>query len=516
MAFTGQTYNNPAGGSASTVGSQIRTDNFVKQALIEVKKDQYFGPLADVTAMPKNMGKKIKRYHYVPLLDDANINDQGIDANGFLTGVGTPLFECVLVVKKLDGTIPRIPFTDGVSIVNKAIYISGVSTTAALASDVVRDKMLAWAVSAKVAGGLGLSPGVTDVGFAALVTTGATGAFDLGFRFTTVTGVTVASVTQLDTSMINPTGNFYGSSKDVGTITGKFPTLSETGGRVNRVGFTRVELEGTFAKYGFFDEYTQESLDFDSDAELEMHINREMVFGANELVEDMLQLDLLTSAGVVYYPGVATTVATMTGIGAIGTSSEVSYADLARLSVELDNNRCPKTTKVISGSRMVDTRVIRGGRVMYVGSELTLTLEKMADHFNNQAFISVAHYADAGTILNGEIGTVGQFRIVVVPEMMHWAGAGAVEGVNPGFRATNGKYDIYPMLVVGDGSFTTIGFQTSGTNSKFTIKHAKPGSPESFANDPYGETGFMSIKWYYGFMVLRPERIAVLKTVARY
>lgn len=32
--------------------------------------------------MPKNMGKKIKRYVYVPLLDDANINDQGIDAAG--------------------------------------------------------------------------------------------------------------------------------------------------------------------------------------------------------------------------------------------------------------------------------------------------------------------------------------------------------------------------------------------------------------------------------------------------
>jgi len=51
MAFTGQTYNNPVGFDTTT-NSQIRTDNFIKQALIEVKKDQYFGPLADVTAMP--------------------------------------------------------------------------------------------------------------------------------------------------------------------------------------------------------------------------------------------------------------------------------------------------------------------------------------------------------------------------------------------------------------------------------------------------------------------------------
>jgi hypothetical protein len=27
--------------------------------------------------------------------------------------------------------------------------------------------------------------------------------------------------------------------------------------------------------------------------------------------------------------------------------------------------------------------------------------------------------------------------------------------------------------------------------------------------------GFMSIKWYYGFMALRPERIAVIRTSAK-
>jgi len=390
-----QTYSDPAGGSPSAIGSQIRVDHYIKAALIEVAKERYFGALADTTAMPKNMGKKIKRFLYVPLLDDANINDQGLDAEG------------------------------------------------------------------------------------------------------------VASVN----------GNLYGSSKDVGTIVGKLPVLSETGGRVNRVGFTRVELEGSLEKYGFFEEYTQESLDFDTDAELEQHINREMIFGANEITEDLLQIDLLNAAGVIYFAGDATEDAEMSGVADAVT--EVSYADLSRLSVELDNNRAPKSTKVISGSRMVDTRVIRGGRVMYIGSELTQTVEQMVDYFGNQAFISVAHYADAGTILNGEIGTVGQFRLVVVPEMMHFSGAGAVEGVNSGYRATGGNYDVFPMLVVSDASFTTIGFQTSGNTVKFNIKHAKPGSPESYANDPYGETGFMSIKWYYGFMALRPERIAILKTVAK-
>ena len=80
-----QIYNNPVGGSPSTIGSQTRTDFFQKKALIEARKLQYFSQLADVTSMPKNMGKKIKRYQYLPMLDDANINDQGIDAAGVTT-----------------------------------------------------------------------------------------------------------------------------------------------------------------------------------------------------------------------------------------------------------------------------------------------------------------------------------------------------------------------------------------------------------------------------------------------
>ena len=186
-----------------------------------------------------------------------------------------------------------------------------------------------------------------------------------------------------------------------------------------------------------------------------------------------------------------------------------------RLARILNDNRTPKQTKVITGSRMIDTKTINSGRVLYIGSELEATVKGMTDLFNNPAFIPVHQYGDAGTILNGEIGTIDQFRIVVVPEMLNWSGVGATVGTNPGYMATAGKYDVYPMLVVGDESFTTIGFQTSGKAMKFKITTKMPGNDTADRNDPYGETGFSSIKWYYGFMALRSERLAVIKTVAR-
>ena len=69
-------------GTNSTIGAQARTDFYNKKALIAVRDKQYFMPLANVQAMPKHHGKVIKQDVYIPLLDDRNINDQGIDASG--------------------------------------------------------------------------------------------------------------------------------------------------------------------------------------------------------------------------------------------------------------------------------------------------------------------------------------------------------------------------------------------------------------------------------------------------
>jgi len=466
-------FNDPVNGSPSSVGTQIQNHYYAKKALVELPKLQFFSQLADVTSMPKNFGKKIKRYHYMPMLDDRNINDQGIDAAG--------------------------------------VAISGSTYTVRFAANVVK---------VANAGKAAAATAINDNTSGLVATAGADGSGGTGLANITLVGglsAQYANVTKANAvvalnvgvlSQVNG-GNLYGSSKDVGFISGKMPALSETGGRVNRVGFKRIELEGTIEKFGFFDEYTQESMDFDTDEGLMEHINREMVLGANEMTEDALQIDLLNSAGVVKYAGAATTNAEITS------ASIVTYGDLLRTSITLDQNRCPKQTKIITGSRMIDTKVIPSARVAYIGSELLPLFKAMKDLHNNPAFIGVERYGAAGsTTLNGEVGTVDQFRLVVVPEMMKWAGAGADASGDATCYETNNRYDVFPILVVGDESFTTIGFQTDGKTVKFKIMHKAPGEANATQLDPYGETGFMSIKWYYGFMCLRPERIALIKTAA--
>lgn len=402
MAFEkGLNYNNPnvtpSTIDKSTNNDQMRTFMYYKKAIIEARKEQYFIPLASSIDMPMHMGKKIKVYSYIPLLDDRNKNDQGIDANGAV---------------------------------------------------------------------------IAD-------------------------------------------GNIYGSSKDIGTITSKLPVLTENGGRVNRVGFTRIIREGSMQELGFFYEYSQDSMNFDSDAELQTHLDRELLNGAVEIVEDILQKDLIAAAGVTVYPGAATAIAEVTAEGA--TPDELNYKTLMRADQILTDNRCPKNTTVIKGSTKNDTNTLPSCRIAYIGSEMVPTLKHMEDLFGNKAFIEVQHYADAaGTVLNGEIGSIDNIRFVQVPEMLHMAGQGAAAtAANPGYRETGGKYDVYPIVIVGDDSFSTIGFQNDGTKFNFKIINRKPGESTADRNDPYGKTGFSSIQFWYGFLCKRPERILVIWSVAR-
>lgn len=481
--MTGMIYNDPINSQESSIGTQIRTDYYAKKALFEARKEMYFTSLSGVTNMPKNMGKRIVKYHYLPLLDDRNLNDQGIDAAG-VTIASTEFYI----------TYPRSVLT---------ATNAGKAAAAAAINDNVGATLVALA-------GADDSDGT---GFATITLTG-----PLTAKYLNATKKDAVVALGLGGAVVQGSGNLFGSSKDIGSISGKLPTLTEDGGYVNRVGFKRFEVEGSLEKMGFYSKYSQESLDFDSDPELQMHVHREMVSGAVELNEKMLQVDLLNSAGVIRYAGDATSPAEMDA------ADVVDYSDLMHLGITLDNNRTPKHTKIITGTRMIDTATIAAARVLYCGSEMIPTLQKMVDLHTERAFIPVHKYASGAggtimestqsTVLTGEIGSIGPFRIVVVPEMLKWTGAGADASGTATHYETADRYDVMPMLCVGDGAFTTIGFQTDGKSLKFKIKHSKPGSPESYAQDPYGETGFMSIKWYYGFLLERPERIGLIKTTA--
>ena len=403
-------YNDPAGyrtGTAtpSTIGPQLVDFMFIKKALAEQAKEIVFSNMSSTIEIPKHTGTAIKRYVDVLMLDDKNINDQGIDAAG---------------------------------------------QTGALSK--------------------------------------------------------------------NPNGNLYGSSRDIGVIADRLPALGEQGGRVNRVGFKRLTIQGTMQKYGFFYEFTQDALNFDTQADLLQNMSREAVRGATQLQEAMLQKDLLDNCGTVYVPGTGFAdwdTDTATSLKAsVDDTAIPTYKDFMKFKLMLDDLRVPGSTSMFTGTRYIDTKTIPSARFAFISNALLPMLEQVKDFNNQPAWVPVEQYAAGGYTHPKEVGKIGNFRFIVVPEALYWGGAGAAPAQNSIHRATNNKLDVYPILVIGEDAFTTIGFQTNGRDGKIKVMTKMPGLETASFDDPYGSRGFTSMQWWYGFLAQRPERLACMYTVA--
>lgn len=403
-------YNDPAGyrtGTAtpSTIGPQLVDFMFIKKALAEQAKEIVFSNMSSTIEIPKHTGTAIKRYVDVLMLDDKNINDQGIDAAG---------------------------------------------QTGALSK--------------------------------------------------------------------NPNGNLYGSSRDIGVIADRLPALGEQGGRVNRVGFKRLTIQGTMQKYGFFYEFTQDALNFDTQADLLQNMSREAVRGATQLQEAMLQKDLLDNCGTVYVPGTGFAdwdTDTATSLKAsVDDTAIPTYKDFMKFKLMLDDLRVPGSTSMFTGTRYIDTKTIPSARFAFISNALLPMLEQVKDFNNQPAWVPVEQYAAGGYTHPKEVGKIGNFRFVVVPEALYWGGAGAAPAQNSIHRATSNKLDVYPILVIGEDAFTTIGFQTNGRDGKIKVMTKMPGLETASFDDPYGSRGFTSMQWWYGFLAQRPERLACMYTVA--
>ena len=436
-------------GVQSTIGDQIVEEAYERKAIVDAARDMYFMPLAETKDMPRNSGKTMKSNIYYPILDVRNVADEGIDALG-------QTFDAARFYAFVDGAIGSVGWLQGGGGLGDADATGGFNSVEAV---------------------------VDSANYAAWIAANPTGIVSGG------------------------TSNMYGGSRDPGVITAKLPLLSEGAQRVNRVGSTRVVTKGSIEQFGFFTEYTEDSMMFDTDAELMMHITTEMIHAAVEVTEDLLQRDLLTCAATIRLAGGALTKATLEA------TDIVTYDDFVNLSIELDLNRTPKQKSVITGSRMVDTKTINSARIMYVAAEMIPLLESLQDYQGGKAMTEVRQYEGQTTTLNGEHGSIHSFRIVVNPEMQYESGGGAAEGQSAVYN-NNTNNSVFPMLVVGDDSFSTIGFMSDGKkrNTKFTIHHLKPGADSLTRENPYANMGLMSIRWWYGFLCKRPERIAVMWT----
>ena len=321
-------------------------------------------------------------------------------------------------------------------------------------------------------------------------------------------------------------GNLYGGSKDFFRQKGAIPTLREEGGVVNVVGGKRTIISAKIKPYSLSEVFSQQELELDGEDKLKAELTMELGRLHGEVREMLIRNDLISQGltnGV--YAGTATSLATINEL------CVVDYDTLRKFQSKLDQLRVPFDSKILTGDIKIDTKIVSAARYLIIPQELERTIEDIKRD-GERVFIPVAQYAGANAVrvsdreavldvATGEIGAIGKFRFISDLDMPIFAGAGedatdgadgdgdGIEDVGAGLSVTDGHYDAAPILSVGTGSFEVLGLDGVDAKVKYAAPMIIPGI------DNTGETGVVSVRWYYGMLFNKAEQVNCLVTAMK-
>lgn len=338
----------------------------------------------------------------------------------------------------------------------------------------------------------------------------------------------------------------YLAQRDIKDVTaetfgtdGRFPngtTFGNNGKRLlegemqgNQTTLSKVILNAFIEKFGESLTYTQEVTMFSEDKML-LQYREDLGGRAGQLYEDLLQLDMLATP-TVFYSGVATSLSTLgVGIGeglpdavtqknAIEDSYKVNLDLFNRLERIMIDYRVPRDTEILTGDVKIGTKPIGQCYVGIISSALLNDLRNITRDAKNSSqfvFTEVQEYAGQTTTLEGEVGRLGNFRFVIAEKAMVDRGMGAEVDENYVGRLSHtlcqdGKkrFDVFPILFPGKGAMGSI---TLIGNSNITWHEKKAGEADKL--DHYGAVGFISYHFWYGSMLIRPERMIRVNVLA--
>ena len=442
---------NQGGTTSSSINRQF-TPEFVTKAVAEMApRKRFFSQRSNPIAMPKNYGDTLTKEVRLPILHKDNMVDANIDA------ANATVAQNYFFVLNSDGTI---------------------HTTYDVADYAVQNKLT-------------LDAARTAVNSAAV-----TVANGIGGKVKTSAGY-----------LLNGKAAYAVAANAI-------PVLPEEGGIVGLLNSTSklVSAKITFHAIGL--KYTVRSVDLDSRKNQVAQKIKDLSRATHELKEIQVMNSIIAASEG--YRLIASN--TNTSISTMNAADVLTYDALQGLEQALLADDVPMDTEIIEGTTKIDTKVVEDGWVVYINRELMPAIRKVkGPDGTTLAFIPKSQYAAGTMLLDGEFGAIGSFRFVVVPDLPAYRGAGATVSGDASLTladrtnryASGGKYDVFPLIVVGSDSFSTTGF----TDKDVTAAHIPP--TRDVYNDMSAQVGGVVSNWTYGFLNYRPERIKQLAVVGQ-
>ena len=297
----------------------------------------------------------------------------------------------------------------------------------------------------------------------------------------------------------------------------------------NKISMKSTTISTSLVRFGATIDFTDEAITFDDTYGMSAYY--EQLAGLiRQLNEDAVQYDMLGTPNVMF-AGAATSKATLgkgigtgavdqiTGVNAVEESFKINWDLIQKAESRLINFRAPKHTKILSGSTNVDTKTINECYAAIVGSQVRQDLVNISRgptvYSKDYVFNSVEKYSSQTSLMDGEVGSVGNMRFCASEQTMCFRGAGAkVEDGYTGklsYTEVNGEkhFDVFPVIIPCKDSFATVGLQGK---DKISWKSKAPGTTDTVDN--YGSYAYFSASFYYAGIIKRPERLMVLYVLA--
>ena len=481
--------------TSDDINRQFR-DEFVSKAVVEVAgtlNKHYFSSRADMEDMPENHGDTFTKMLHFPLLHKDNMSDLNLDAAS-------------------------------ATIAANVVYIVDTNHNVVSKFDVEDFLVVTSAAGSTVAISQGELDNIYDGSDDATV--------DAVLAKARANAVVAANAASGANTVMAGAGMIRNGYAPYAMNSGSLANLPETGGVVNLLNGKSKLISAKLTKHGIGTQWSVDSVKLSSQPKKITRKIREIADAQLDIKELQVQYDLLEAGELNSIVATNANYLSADTIQELGAYNEVSYEALEQFQQALMEDDVPTDTKIVSGTDKVDTKVVEEAYIVNINRELLPTLRRITGPGGTIAWNPYSKYAAGDDVkIKGEVGMIEglMFRFVVTPDLMIYRGAGLATVVADDAGAvvvggdtkvnydkigstsytTNGKFDVFNMVVIGDDSFNTIGL-TSDNSSAGYIAPKKDNY-----NDMHGEIAGISTKWRHGTLVYRPERIKILHTISK-
>lgn len=252
-------------------------------------------------------------------------------------------------------------------------------------------------------------------------------------------------------------------------------------------------ITGTPTQYSVLYTYTDKTAELYEDNIPE----QEVEFAAQRirLVREMHNYGKLKATTNAFYAG---------GSSTATVAATISKTLLDKVKRDLKRYYCKPQHKALKSGTEYAVYSIQSSYPVYAHTDLESDIRALP------GFKDVAEYGTMQTISPHEIGSWGQFRFMLAPELTYYPAGGVVVASAPTLKADNStNIDVYPMIVLGQNSFRQLALR--GLNS-IDANHIPHGVKSK--SDPGGQRGYVWAGTWHAAEITNQDWLAVIEVGA--